>query len=569
MICIGIRAGFSCPRCEAFIPVNAMVGRIRCTACGARMELEAEHWKNFLEDPVRECPHMEKGETHTCTGFGSNSFKVEYLRMQPVFAASEKVIPVNMIMNNLTVGYLKCPETDKKISVRPFPETFAEAFPGVKAILGEDEAMLGDEGNDGPSLEVDDVADPVALQCPQCGGNLIVSGKTRTEKCEYCGTDVKLPDDLWEMLHPRRKMIRWFLLYDYSSVPFNWEGEVYGSAGLKDGSVCVVAWNPLGDNLILARMDADRKLFWSTEDIPIMSRPSETIPGMVTDYRGGLLVMDDNRRDLHIVPVNDPEGRQLLKGRERYIQVQGEFRPPLNMEDANAVSGCPDGTILLLKTRDDDLGYYTELSRYDRNGDPLELWPVREGRKEAKKKPGFFARLFGKREKEEKKDEIPSIRNVEGKPFRFDETSMDMSVGPDGTLYLLNNITLAAYGIDGTRKYLVDLPCHMVDARPVGNEAGEALVLVRKNETIAVLKVSADGEAVDFSSDITTEDCDRFETITIASDSILHALGYKDCWIRADTELGTLSRNGRSFKELSVPGDLQREEPSKGAASPG
>lgn len=538
MIGIGIRAGFSCPRCEAFIPVNAMIETIRCTACGARMELETEHWKSFLDDPIRECPHMEKGEVHTCTGFGSNSFKVEYWRQQPVYTGTDNVIPTELVMKNLGAGHLRCPHTDEKVSVRPFPEAFAETFPGVRAIVGEDQSMLSDEKETGPSLEVDDVADPVALQCPRCGGNLIVSGSTRTEKCEYCNTDVRLPDDLWGMLHPRRKMTSWFLLYDYKSIPFKWEGDVYGSAGLDDGSVCIAAWNPLGDNIILARMARDRSAIWLTEEIPVMSRPSETIPGMVYDYRGNLLVMDDNRRDLHSVPVDHPEDRTLIKGRKRYVQIDGEFRQPLNMEGANAVSGCPDGTILLLKTRDDDLGYYEELSRYDRSGDPVKLWPEGDADKELDKTPGFFARVFGRAEKQEDKDEIPSIRDVERKPFRLDETSMDMSVGPDGTLYLLDNITLAAYDRDGTRKYLVELPCHMVDASPVGNEAGEVFILVRKNGTLAVLKVSAGGEAGDFSSDITTEECDRFETIALASDSVLHALGYKDCWICARTDSG-------------------------------
>ena len=536
MISIAVRAGFSCPRCEAFVPVNAMVERIRCTACGARMELENEHWKSFLEDPLRECPHMEEGEVRTCTGFGSHSFKLEYSRIKPVFAGTEKVIPADLVMKNIKAGQLLCSDTAEKISVRPFPETFAETFPGVKAIVGEDPSMLSDEKETGPSLEVDNVADPVALQCPKCGGNLIVSGTARTEKCEYCDTDVRLPDDLWEMLHPRRKMTRWFLLYDYSSIPFHWEGEVYGSAGLEDGSVCIAAWNPLGDNIILARVGGDRNAMWTTEEIPIMTRPSESIPGMVYDYRGNLLVMDDNRRDLYVVPVDRPEDRTLMKGRERYVQVDGEFRPPLNMEDANAVSGCPDGTILLLKTKDDDLGYYQELSRYDRSGDPVELWPETDSGKEPDRKSGFFARLFGRRKKQEDEEIIPSIRDVESKPFRFDETSMDMSVGPDGTLYLLNNLALAAYGRDGTRKYLVDLPCHMVDARPVGSEEGEAFILVRKEGTIAVLKVSAEGEAAVFSSDITTEDCDRFETIALASGSFLHVLGYKDCWISAETD---------------------------------
>ncbi|MBD3277476.1 MAG: hypothetical protein GF388_04165, partial [Candidatus Aegiribacteria sp.] len=410
MIGIGIRAGFSCPRCEAFVPVNALVENIRCTACGARMELETEHWKSFLDDPLRECPHIEEGEVHTCTGFGSGSFKVEYQRQQPVYTGTDRTIPIDLVMRNLGNGSLQCPDSDLKTSVRPFPEAFSDTFPGVRAIVGEDLAMLSDQRENGPSLKVDDVADPVALQCPGCGGNLIVSGATRTEKCKYCDSDVRLPDDLWEMLHPRRKMTRWFLLYDYSSIPFSWEGEVYGSAGLEDGSVCITAWNPLGDNMILARVNTDRTAVWLTERIPIMSRPSESIPGMVYDYKGNLLVMDDNRRDLYVMPVDDPDNHTLIEGRERYVQVEGEFKPPLNMKDAHAVSGCPDGTILLIKTRNDDLGYYDELSRYHRNGDPVELWPDSNKIKEPDETPGFFARIFGRRKKKEDEEMIPSIR---------------------------------------------------------------------------------------------------------------------------------------------------------------
>ena len=39
----------------------------------------------------------------------------------------------------------------------------------------------------------------------------MIDGEDRIVICEYCETNVYLPDDLWLRLHPAKKKNRWFV----------------------------------------------------------------------------------------------------------------------------------------------------------------------------------------------------------------------------------------------------------------------------------------------------------------------------------------------------------------------
>jgi hypothetical protein len=52
------------------------------------------------------------------------------------------------------------------------------------------------------------------MACPSCGGALKSAADTqRTTSCEFCGSSVYLPDDLWRRLHPAKKAQPWISVH--------------------------------------------------------------------------------------------------------------------------------------------------------------------------------------------------------------------------------------------------------------------------------------------------------------------------------------------------------------------
>jgi len=55
----------------------------------------------------------------------------------------------------------------------------------------------------------------VALQCPACGAALHVAAeRARLAPCDYCRTDVYLPDDVWARLHPSDTIRHWYVRFE-------------------------------------------------------------------------------------------------------------------------------------------------------------------------------------------------------------------------------------------------------------------------------------------------------------------------------------------------------------------
>ncbi len=185
MIGICIKAGFTCPDCDSFIPMNAIVERIRCSACGTDFDLTVDHWKTVLDDAIEEAPHSEEGEGSSSTVFGSFNYRIEYGRLNPRYSGTKDDIPIEDILKHLEDGYLSHPDTGERTFIRKLPDIYNGEFSGIAALVGEEISLIPGRG-EGEELQVQNSCNPVALQCPNCGGSLIVKGKNRTETCRFC-----------------------------------------------------------------------------------------------------------------------------------------------------------------------------------------------------------------------------------------------------------------------------------------------------------------------------------------------------------------------------------------------
>ena len=533
MIGICIKAGFTCPDCDSYIPLNALVESLKCRACGTDHDLTVEHWKTVLDDAIKEAPHSEEGEGSSSTVFGNLNYRIEYGRLKPRYSGTKDDIPIEDILELVDDGYLSHPVTGEKTFVRKYPDIYNGEFSGITALIGEEASLIPRRG-EGSELQVENSSNPVALQCPNCGGSLIVNGENRNETCRFCDTEVHLPDDLWKMLHPTRKAVRWYFLYDYSSTPFTWESAVFSAAAAADGGVCLVVENDYGEKPIITCLRPDRTEVWMRDDLEVECESDGSIPEAVADYTGNILIMHENRMDLCAISLEDGSVISVMKGAAQNEEADIDSIEPFNMDEVRGMTSFPDGSILLLKSRDTDAGYYREFLRFDREGNPLPLWKT--AAKAEDKKPGFFARLFGWYSKVSQNSDIPYFENLTDRPVKLKDSRVEMASGADGSLYLLYNERLAAFDTHGNMRYSVELPCRGTWGRPVANSGGEAFVLTEKeDDRYEVQRLSAAGEVSVFAASV--KDGGKIENsdlIVLTSEGKIHVLGYGGVWISID-----------------------------------
>ncbi len=533
MIGISIKAGFTCPDCDSYVPMNAYVERLRCAACGTDHYLTVDHWKTVLDDAIKEVPHLEEGVGSSSTVFGNLNYRIEYGRLKPRYRGSKDEIPIESIQDISGDGYLTNPQSGEKTFIRKPPDLYNDEFFGIVALIGEEASLIPDRG-EGSEVQLESSSDPIALQCPNCGGSLLVDGDTRTETCRFCDSEVHLPDGLWKILHPVRKALRWFLLVDYSAMPFSWESEVYGGVAAGDDGVCLVVYNDYGDMPIISCLRKDRTQLWMRDDLKLECRSGGTVPGPMIDYKGNVLIMHENEMDLYSISLSDGSVTNVIKGIMGNADIEDDSADLFTMNDIDGITCIPDGSILQLKSRNGYRGYYREFVRFDLMGNPLPLW--KPDKKVKAKKPGFLARLFKRYSRTISVRKIPNFENIPDRPVRISDSDIDLISGLDGSLYLLHNKRLAALDSTGKLRYSIEIPCYLTCGRPVANGIGEAFLLVElEDDRYQIQRISAQGEVSVYAASIkdggSVVDC---STIILTSDGKIHTFGYDGVWITID-----------------------------------
>jgi len=171
----GIRIIGKCEHCGMPLPFPGPVRQILCSHCLETNQRDAGFWGRLID--AADC-----GETL------SRAFEDHEVDV------SEKAPPAQM-----------------QGEARAVPQWLGPLVPSARRIFG---ARL-EEDAEGAAAEVPEASQPVVMSCPNCSGSLKITGETeRTTQCEYCQTDIYLPDDLWHRLHPVAKATRWFVEYE-------------------------------------------------------------------------------------------------------------------------------------------------------------------------------------------------------------------------------------------------------------------------------------------------------------------------------------------------------------------
>ncbi len=529
MLGIYIKAGFTCTSCESFIPLNALVETIRCAACGKEFTFNTDSWKSLLEDPVANAIHYEEGEGTRSTIFGDYNYRFEYGKLQPRYHGTKEPIPYDVLLEGVKRGFVVHPQSGERTPVRRIGNDLSKLFPGMLASVDEQTSLLPGGGK-GEKLKTPQSSKPVALQCPHCGGSLIVSGSSRNETCRYCGTSVKLPDELWQILHPVPVTEPWYILFDESKIPFVWDSDVSDAVFAGGDEIIIAADCEYSDNTVVARIDLEKRTIWSREDLSICCDNDDYLPGLALSSDGRVLVMHENKRDLYVLSARDGSTMDLIKGLEIKEPCADDQPPVFGMKGVSSMTFMPGGSIMLMKELEDDHRYrrHNELMRFDDNWSYLEPWKVPD---EKKVESGFLSRLkvlFGGRERD---PEPPYFSDLGDRPAICLDTPQYMVSGSDGTLYMKYNEVISAFDSKGVKLYSVEIPCRWTWGKPVPLKNGMLLVLSEEEDGFKIMGITRTGDVVKVLEGLGEGlDDPRYRAIAATEDKLI-AMDYGGEWL--------------------------------------
>ncbi len=528
MIGICIEAGITCPSCESYVPLNALVPSVRCSGCGKDLELSLDVWKTVLDDSLKKASSLEEGEGSSSTIFGSYNYKVLYGRLAPRYDDTKDDIDIDMLLGKLGEGQVLHPESGAPTGVRRMPEQYREAFMGVVALIGEDPSQLPGTP-EGQPLETG-LSGPIAFQCPNCAGSLIVDGASRSADCQFCQTQVHLPDDLWFRLHPVKKEKRWFLLFDELQRPFEWDGDIWDAACDSNGNLYILTESDFWDSPILVSTKPDRMLRWRRDDLDIEPSTSRGEPRIAFAGENRLLVACGDRSNLIIISAEDGSTLGVLDAPD------DNESPP---QERFSMKGCfdfavfPDDTLLLYRDCDrrNESGYFYDFQRFDLEGNLLSLWDRTE------EKPGFWDRMrrwFGTMRT------APCFDRISDFPEKARDSDIRLAIGRDGSVYMLLRNMLLRLDRTGKKVYLIELPCSYATGRPAVNAAGEVFLLAHgDNDRTEVLSVSPDGTSVSVAVASTLDGgpVEDEGIVVLSPEGRFSLLGYSGKWTEAENRL--------------------------------
>ena len=201
-VCVELKT--RCRYCGNPLIINAITTKIYCKACTKMNAMLEKTWLLLLREAAAYGPGDES------TSFiGENQYSLMYHKKNPHCEKCRALIPEDIIKKFSSPGIYKCEECGDDISIRPAPDFLKNKFENLTHIVAEDENMLAE--GDGNFKAPEDI-EPVIFTCPACGGALEIDGKERMLKCDYCNSNIYLPDDLWFRLHPPKIVKRWYLI---------------------------------------------------------------------------------------------------------------------------------------------------------------------------------------------------------------------------------------------------------------------------------------------------------------------------------------------------------------------
>ena len=199
-----LRLSVQCPACGESTPVNGLLEKVACTACGTEVGLGGLWPAAFGDEERGEALLFEPGQGRSCQLLAPMVASFAYGRRGPRCQDCKHELPPKgpWVQQALEHGGAECPGCARWISVRPADAFAKRIVPGAAFLVHEEQ--LGSARSS--------ETEPVVMACQSCGASLEVDGSTRMVTCGYCDASNFLPDPLWQALHPKVKAQVFFVV---------------------------------------------------------------------------------------------------------------------------------------------------------------------------------------------------------------------------------------------------------------------------------------------------------------------------------------------------------------------
>ena len=368
MLGLMIELRTTCQRCGNPLPINAVADRIICKSCNHPTEIDDELWVTLLEDAFAEHASFEENEGQSSTMMtGGGTWEITYGRQKPRCGVCKTTVP-DQALAFADRGWAICVECGKRFGIRPAPPVIARF--GAVAMVNEDPAQLTTAAT-GEALAMPAAANPIVFSCPRCSGALTVDGSTRLVRCQYCSSDVYLPDDLWQRLHPVAVVSRWYAwfaedLEQRKRSAFRWSSILDVVIGTDQLLYGLGTDDDMDEHVVVWCMSFDLQLRWLRDDVDVTAGFGGAA-NLAVDSGGRLFVWASEQPAAVVLACAD--GATL--GRLGAPEPAGAKAHGFDLREGRQLHADIDGTLLALIDE--------RLVRYAPDGGPLATWPPRSG----------------------------------------------------------------------------------------------------------------------------------------------------------------------------------------------
>jgi predicted RNA-binding Zn-ribbon protein involved in translation (DUF1610 family) len=197
-----------CNSCGNPVPITGPFQKTVCPSCFNDVQVHSESFADFFNSFDEEYSSLDHGQGSGGTVIGGRgSFEYAYWRLEPRCSDCKNKFPEH---DSKTEGKFNCPKCGKEYYVFPASKEIQELSPSVTQFItfekvnGKDDKSTVNPDESKQSL--------VVMSCPKCGGAVTVTEMSeRIMKCEYCTTEVYVPDAVWKRLHPVKQKVEWFV----------------------------------------------------------------------------------------------------------------------------------------------------------------------------------------------------------------------------------------------------------------------------------------------------------------------------------------------------------------------
>lgn len=200
----------SCPGCGQSVPVNGPFRSLLCSGCFETFSIPDRTITGFLNNFEEEFTNLAEGDGSGGTMIsGAGTFTYGYWRLAPRCIECRKPLKLPEYTED---SEITC-QCGKIFQVYPAAEWLLEHIPSIRQFISIEREIVKEKPVE--SVIRTNSQELFVITCPRCGGTLSIgAGNERVMKCNFCKSEVYIPDAIWTRLHPVKKTQEWFALFD-------------------------------------------------------------------------------------------------------------------------------------------------------------------------------------------------------------------------------------------------------------------------------------------------------------------------------------------------------------------